>query len=68
MGSYDMEKMAREWHDLDHLLAGLWTSHSILPVVDCVSCVENFPQRMFPELTDRGAVCEFSNYALWLER
>ena len=55
--SDEFGEMGREWRDLDCLLSRLWTSYSVLLGVDHESRLEGgVLQRLFPELTDRGAV------------
>jgi hypothetical protein len=49
----------REWRDLDHLLAGLWTSHSILPKISYRDCMQTVAPILLPELTSQGVKPEF---------
>ena len=51
----------QEWQELDHLLAQLWTSHSVRPRVafgrkEEVDDVRAITSRLLPELTRRGVV------------
>ena len=51
----------REWQDLDHLLAQLWTSRSILPKIKYKRAIRGntlgeLPPGLLPELTIMGAI------------
>lgn len=49
----------RGWRDLDHLLAGLWTSHSIIPKISYRDCLQALAPMLLPELTSKGVKPEF---------
>ena len=50
------EDSFREWHELDHLLVQLWTSHSVLPKILYGNILEEFIPRLLPEITRRGFI------------
>ena len=58
------EETMQEWHDLDRLLAGLWTSHSIRPRIMCCGHMMGLAQSLLPELTSKGVDFEDENRLL----
>lgn len=46
------------WLEIDRQLAGLWTSHSIVPKITSGDNLRTLAPRLLPELTCRGVVCE----------
>ncbi|KAF9780909.1 hypothetical protein BJ322DRAFT_288496 [Thelephora terrestris] len=44
------------WHELDHLMVQLWTSHSILPKILYCNGPQELVASLLPELTKRGFV------------
>lgn len=51
----------REWQDLDHLLAHLWTLHSVMPKIMCKKPSQgnglgSFVDNLLPELMNKGVV------------
>jgi hypothetical protein len=59
------EVIHREWQDMDHLLARLWTSHSIVPEVKSTSRIRNLgfaAPVLLPKLVNMGVVCKVEKY------
>ena len=56
------KETVREWQDLDHLLAELWTSHSILPKIAFYKYREVLALKLLPELMRMGVTCEAWDY------
>ncbi|KAF9789128.1 hypothetical protein BJ322DRAFT_1017860 [Thelephora terrestris] len=47
------------WHELDHFMVQLWTSHSILPKILHWSGPQELMTSLLPELTKRGALLTY---------
>ncbi|KAF9780898.1 hypothetical protein BJ322DRAFT_1213540 [Thelephora terrestris] len=55
------------WHELDHLMVQLWTSHSILPKILYCNGPQELVASLLPELTKRGFVHgQEGNHNVWL--
>jgi hypothetical protein len=63
------EVIRREWQNLDHLLARLWTAHSIVPELKYTPTLEmklvdlgEAAPGLLPKLVNMGVVCEVGDY------
>lgn len=58
LSSDPTEEEVQEWHDLDRLLAGLESVHSIVPRIASSDNLKRLAPRLLPGITSGGIVCE----------
>ena len=60
-----METDRPGWQNLDHLLARLWTSHSVIPRIKCPKTMDvtDLIPSLLPKLVVKGLVCEVGYYS-----